>query len=109
MSGGKNTKTTATPTNTAPAPQNVAMQQYPAFQPGQLGLLADQMTQGFGGAQAENMGILSNLYKPVSMPLISKPSDIEAYLKQIGVKAPAAKESEPAKPTAWVNTGGGGW
>lgn len=91
--GGSTTQTTAKPTNTAPAAANVAMQQYPAFQPGQLGLLADQMTQGFGGTQAENMGILSNLYKPVSMPIISKPSDIAAYLKQAGVTSPTATNS----------------
>ena len=82
MSGGNDTKK---PTTITPAATPVAMQNFPAFMPGQQGLLAEQMSAGFGAPVSENMGLLSNLYKPVNMPIISRPDQIAQYLTQIGL------------------------
>lgn len=40
----------------------------PAFFPGQKGLLAQQMADGFGGTVEEHMGLLSQIYDPMRMP-----------------------------------------
>ena len=85
MGGGNKTKATTT-TPAAPAAPAVQMQSFPAFMPGQQGLLAEQMSAGFGAPVSENMGLLSNLYKPVNMPMISRPDQIAQYLAQIGLK-----------------------
>ena len=84
MGGGNKDKKAAT--TATPAATPVAMQNFPAFMPGQQGLLAEQMSAGFGAPVSENMGLLSNLYKPVNMPIISRPDQIAQYLTQIGMK-----------------------
>ena len=73
----------------AVTPSPLQMQSFPAFQPGMQGLLANQLANGFGGgrgAAAANMASLSNLYRPVEMPIIQRPDQIAEYLKRIGVK-----------------------
>lgn len=84
--GGGNKNKAATTTTATPAAPAVQMQNFPAFMPGQQGLLAEQMSAGFGAPVSENMGLLSNLYKPVNMPIISRPDQIAQYLTQIGMK-----------------------
>ena len=97
MGGGSKNKATTTPA--APAAPAVAMQNFPAFMPGQQGLLAEQMSAGFGAPVSENMGLLSNLYKPVNMPMISRPDQIAQYMTQIGLK-PVTAEADTKKKGA---------
>jgi len=86
MSGGDNkTKKAATATPATPAAQPINMQQFPAFMPGQQGLLAEQMSAGYGAPVSENMGLLANLFKGISLPQITRPDQIAQYAKQIGV------------------------
>lgn len=98
MGGGSNKNKTAT-TPAAPAAPAVQMQNFPAFMPGQQGLLAEQMSAGFGAPVSENMGLLSNLYKPVQMPIISRPDQIAQYMTQIGMK-PVTAEADTKKKGA---------
>ena len=97
MGGGSKDKKAAT--TATPAATPVAMQNFPAFMPGQQGLLAEQMSAGFGAPVSENMGLLSNLYKPVQMPMISRPDQIAQYMTQIGLK-PVTAEADTKKKGA---------
>lgn len=108
MGGGKKKK----PTDTATAPvastvPPVLMQNYPAFQPGQAGLLANQMSAGFGGSPISNAGLLSGLYHDVQMPVINRPDQIVAYLKKLGIKPATSTGITPpvaAKPATKIET-----
>lgn len=97
MGGGSKKQTATTPA--APAAPAVQMQNFPAFMPGQQGLLAEQMSAGFGAPVSENMGLLSNLYKPVQMPIISRPDQIAQYMTQIGLKPVTAEADTKKKGT----------
>ena len=97
--GGGNKNKTATATTATPAATPIAMQNFPAFMPGQQGLLAEQMSAGFGAPVSENMGLLSSLYKPVNMPIISRPDQIAQYMTQIGLK-PVTAEADTKKKGA---------
>lgn len=101
MSGGsKKPATTATPATPAATP--VQMQNYPAFMPGQQGLLAEQMSAGYGAPVSENMGLLANLYKPVNMPIITRPDQIETYLKSLNL-APVTGGTAANATGAWAS------
>lgn len=97
MGGGSKKQTATTPAT--PAAPAVQMQNFPAFMPGQQGLLAEQMSAGFGAPVSENMGLLSNLYKPVQMPIISRPDQIAQYMTQIGLKPVTAEADTKKKGT----------
>lgn len=79
------------------AQHSVPMQTFPAFQPRQQGLLAEQMQAGYGGLLSDYQG--QGGYQDMQVPVINRPSDIELYLaalekeKQAGAAnaAPAAQ------------------
>jgi len=60
----------------------VQMQTFPAFSPGQQGLLAQQMQEGFGGSPQDYINAMS-FYRDTQTPVINRPSDIEAYIAQL--------------------------
>lgn len=84
----------------APAQPAVPMQNYAAFSPGQQGLLAQQMQQGFGGSLLDQQNAMG-FYQDMQVPQIQRPSQIEQYLEQI-------KKAAEVKKTPGVGVGGGG-
>lgn len=84
-----------------PSPPPVPVQDYAAFSPGQQGLLAQQMQQGFGGSLLDHQNAMG-FYKDMQAPQISRPEQIKQYLEQIkpGSTAPAAPQ-----PSAWRGAG----
>lgn len=90
MGGGSN-KQPQTKMTPAPVQPPVPTQTFQGFFPAaQQGLLADQLAMGGFGDAATNLGILSNLYKDVTMPVISRPDQIAPYLKQANIPGAAA-------------------
>lgn len=84
MSGGGSKNETAA-VATAPAAAPVQMIDYQAYMPGQQSMLASQLAAGFGGTPASyQTGILAQ-NQPMTIPLIGRPSDLDAYMKKIGV------------------------
>jgi len=65
-----------------PASDPLQMQTFPAFSPGQQGLLAQQMQQGFGGSPQDYINAMS-FYRDTQTPVINRPSDIDAYIAQL--------------------------
>lgn len=92
-SKNKDAAKTTTPTTAQPV---IATQNFPAFMPGQQGLLADQLTAGGFGTVPQNMGLLSGLYHDQTMPMISRPDQIAQYLTQIGLKPVTAADATAA-------------
>lgn len=107
--GGGNKQAAAAATTATPAATPIQMQNYPAFMPGQQGLLAEQMSAGYGAPVSENMGLLSNLYKPVNMPVISRPDQIAQYLTQIGLKPVTAADATKTDEKKSATSGAGAW
>jgi len=102
--GGSSTKKPTTATPATPAAQPINMQQFPAFMPGQQGLLAEQMSAGYGAPVSENMGLLANLFKGISLPQITRPDQIAQYAKQIGVDT--SKTGAAAGTSKWTDKAG---
>ena len=97
--GGNNNKNPLKPATPAvpfaPQPQ-VPTQTFQGFMPQeQQGLLASQLAAGGFGTPQGNMGILTNLYKNVTMPVISNPGQIAQYLPQMG-QTPVTGGSPPS-------------
>lgn len=90
----KNRTTPAPAPAPNPAQPAIPMQDFAAFQPGQLGLLASQLNSGFGGGQAQNEEALNSLYQPVSMPEMSRPNQFGPYLRQLGFE-PTVRPNDP--------------
>lgn len=83
MGGGGGTPTPTEPTQ--PAVPTIPMMGFQPFQPGQQGLLAQQMAQGFGGGILEQQQAM-DYYRPMSVPVITRPDEITAYLRNIGIE-----------------------
>ena len=89
--GGKKTPTNTTAAKTAAPVLPVQTQTFQSFLPNeQQGLLAQQMAAGGYGNEAANQGILGNLYRDVVMPMISRPDQIEQYVRQLGLTPASA-------------------
>jgi len=67
----------------------VPVQDYAAFSPGQQGLLAEQMQQGFGGSLLDHQNAMG-FYQDMQVPNITRPDQIAAYLAQLQGSASAA-------------------
>ncbi|MBW3099234.1 hypothetical protein [Pseudohoeflea coraliihabitans] len=81
----------------------VPLQEYAAFYPGQQGLLAQQMQQGYDGLLSDHQNAMS-YYQPMSIPMINRPGDVTAYVENLGLE-PAENSS---KATKVKGSGGGG-
>lgn len=94
MGGGGGGGTVA-PVQAAAEPETatVPVANFAAFAPGQQGLLAQQMQQGYGGLLADHMNAM-NFYRDMRAPVIREPGDIANYLTQRGLE-PVAGGSKP--------------
>ena len=90
-SSNKTPVKTATAAPAAPTQPPIQTMTMDAFMPGQQGLLAQQMAAGGYGTVDENMGLLGRTYAPSTIPIITKPSDVDTYIKQL-----AAAGTSPA-------------
>jgi hypothetical protein len=75
----------------------VQMQTFPAFSPGQQGLLAQQMQEGFGGSPQDYINAMS-FYRDTQVPVINRPADIEAYIAQLKASGQLAAPPSVAAP-----------
>ena len=62
------------------------MTDFAAFSPGQQGLLAQQMQQGFGGSLLDHRSAM-DFYRDMQVPVMNEPGDIPNYVAQRGLEA----------------------
>ena len=82
----------------AAAQHSVPMQTFPAFQPRQQGLLAEQMQAGYGGLLSDYQG--QGGYQDMQVPVINRPSDIELYLAALEKEKQAGGANAASAPAA---------
>lgn len=80
-------------TGTGVAPSTLQYMDVPAFMPGQQGLLAEQLNQGYGnggpGGVLTMADYLLNTYRPMNqIPLVQSAADVEALRRKLGIKPP---------------------
>lgn len=85
-----------TPAQPAPAGQ-VNMANFQPFFPGQQEMLAQQMAQGFGGSPQAYVEYMNGYHRPMQVPILNRPSDVEAYLAQLAATSPSSSTASSAK------------
>jgi hypothetical protein len=79
----------------------------PAFGPGQKGLLAQQMNQGFGGGQKQWAGLLGQQFQPTAMPDMVYGAGLTSTGKDAkGPYEPSKEEMNLYRAYANLNTSG---
>lgn len=84
MGGSSGGGVPATEAQATPAQPQVPVADFAAFSPGQEGLLAQQMQQGFGGSLLDHQGAMG-FYRDMQAPVINEPGDIANYLAMRGL------------------------